>query len=63
MEKRIELELRIKNEKNLFILSKQIEKWRLTQNGYACDEKSKRMKQKQRPKGLNLDKKVGYLRK
>ena len=39
MEKRIELELRIKNEKNLFILSKQIEKWRLTQNGYGVTKK------------------------
>ena len=54
MEKRIEMELKIKNEKNLFILSKQTELWR---NGYACIEKrSKRMKEKQRPKGLNLAK-------
>ena len=54
MRKRIEMELKIKNEKNLFILSKQTELWR---NGYASIEKrSKRMKEKQRPKGLNLAK-------
>ena len=52
--KEIGMELKIKNEKNLFILSKQTELWR---NGYECIEKrSKRMKEKQRPKVLNLAK-------